>query len=350
MLAAARILLTVLLLSGAAQAQVAKVSAKYCYRTHCTIGEGSCVNIGFHEGRAYFLTAGHVVTEPGAASVSARINLDNGLCEARIEAVDKDPDLALLSIPERDGTQVFELAEKLDGDSFDLVGFANGGRYVKRAAVRVRRSGDHAVFRSRVVTGDSGGPYLDSSGRVAAICWAASLAGDEGYATDCVRIRTWLKARAGFIPVPRRTGPPGKPLPEPQPTPAPHKACNCPDCAAKFADLQKQIDALKAKCDTPSPAPEKPDLSEIERRLKELEERAKALAELQGRMDEIKFEIDKVRIAGGKTDQLEKELAAIRDMTFQVRSLAPDGTVISSQRRKLGEDIDLRLVPKKPAT
>lgn len=345
-----RIVLAVLLLSGAAQAQVAALKATYCYGNSCTMGNGSCACIGFHNGRAYFLTAGHVLIPDQPAKVTAAIRFDNALVDVKVEVADLEPDLGVVSVPESYATAVFEVAESADGDDFDLVGVpGNDGYRIERARVS-GRDRERIRFRCRSTTGFSGGPYLDSRKRVVAVHTGFIHETGERFGPNCVRIREWCRQRLGFIPVPQRTGPPGKPLPEPQPTPAPPRACNCPDCAAKFAALESRIAALEAKCSAPAPAPVKPDLSEVERRLKGLEERAQALIELQKRIDEIKFEIDKVRIAGGKTDQLEKELAAIRDMTFQVRSLAPDGKVISSETKKLGENIDLRLVPKKPAT
>lgn len=340
-------------LNGTAQAQVAKLSVKACYVTNCSTGSGSCVNIGEHEGRAYFLTAGHVVRHPGAARITASISLGDGWHDARIEASDGKPDLGIISIPVEDtkGWYEFDVAETVDGDNFQLVGFPEGKDYQKRPATRVR-SGEHIVFRSRVHPGDSGGPYIDSKDRVASICWGASMDGNEGYATDCVRIRRWCKERLGFMPVPRRKGGGSDdapaPPPEKEPTPVPG-ACNCPDCATKFASLNTQIEELRSRCDK-LPAPQQPDTSAIEAKLADMEQRIAAMKDLQKKIDAMQYKIDEVRISGGDTEQLKKELAAIRDLTFQVRSLSPDGKVLSSETKKLGENIDLRLVPKKPAT
>lgn len=357
--------------SSSASAQVAKLSATYCNGLTCSRGSGSCVNIGEHGDREYFLTVGHAVLQPDASKVTVAIHLDDGVHEARVEAADMNPDLAVISIPATGSCRPFSLAQVLDEEQYDLVGFTGGGPYVKRTAMRVRRGGDHAVFRVRVRGGDSGGPFLDSQNRIAAICWGGTDDG-ETYATDCVRIRGWMKARIGFIPGSRPVAPePPAPPPEfnppqrPRPTPDSHPAsspgptpdhsagpCECAYCIERLADLQRQINALKSRCDAPAPTPapvpaEKPDLSGIDAKLVELEARIKQTGELTKRIDALEFKIREVQLAGGKTEQLEKELAAIRDLTFDVRSLAPDGTVVDSRRLKLGDPIDLRLVPKK---
>lgn len=335
-------------LCSTASAQVAKVTTTKCHGTYCTIGSGTCVHIGTRNGRGYFLTAGHVVAGAGTAVIDLR----DGKVQARIEAADEDPDLGLLSVPDNVGLEsAFPVAEEVAGESFELVGFTRGGPFVRRSARLLRRAGGLLVCAVQSDSGDSGGPYLDGN-RVVGI--HMGVAADGKRATDCVTIRRWLTARVGFIPCPPVASQPVPQRPQPgppvEPTPATPPQVTC-GCAFEIATLKAEIAALKAKCNapvTPPPPPAPPSIpGEVTKRLEELEARIAFVSELTKRIDALEFKIGEVRIAGGKTEQLEKELAALRDLTFEVRSLAPDGKVVSSETKRLGDNIDLRLVPKR---
>lgn len=325
-----------LLCASPASAQVARLTTQRCNGGSCTIGSGTCVNIGIRGDRAYFLTAGHCVL----GSSRALIYLNRGTVEARIDAADETPDLALLSVPASDVDQTaFPLAEEVQESSFDFVGFSNGGPYIKRTARLIRRSGGFLICDVKTDSGDSGGPYLQNN-RVAGI--HMGFASDGRRATDCITIRRWLMGRVGFVP---GTHPSLGPAPTPAPPQSPTVACRC---SAEIAALKAEVAQLRAECNRPvDPVPQRPDMVELNRRLDELEKQIAAAKELAKRIDALEFKIAEVRLAGGKTDQLEKELADLRDKTFEVRSLAPDGKVVSSETIKLGDNINLRLVPKR---
>lgn len=328
-------------LCGSADAQVAKVTVKRCNGFSCVIDSGTCVNIGTRNGRAYFLTCGHVVS----GSSSPLIQMNAGQVEARVEASDREPDLALLSIPDPQ-SDVFPVADDVSATSFEFVGFTYGRAWSRRQAHRARRNNGMLIATCPIDQGDSGGPFLDGNRRVVGIVFGVN--GGEGYATDCITIRRWLMGRVGFVPGSLNSPqPPSKPAP-PQSAPAPGPvACNC---SAEIAALKADVAALKLQCSKPpaeTPPPTAPVDPNIGKRLDELEARIAAMAELTKRIDQLEFKIAEVRLAGGKTEQLEKELARLRDLTFEVRSLAPDGKVVSSEKKKLGENIDLRLVPKR---
>jgi hypothetical protein len=320
---------------SSASAQVAKLTSQKCDGYSCTVGSGTCVNIGVRGDRAYFLTAGHCVfgcTKP-------LIYLHNGAIEARIEAADLNPDLGLLSIPARETSQQpFPLADDVAESTFDFVGFTGGGMYVKRTARLLRRTGGMLVVDMPGGGGDSGGPYLERNRVVGIHC---VLANDGRRGNDCVTIRRWLQARVGYVPGSLTTPQPAPSTPQPAPV-----AATC-QCSGEIAALKAQIAELRARCDKPYEPPAVPDTSDITKRLDALEGRIAAVGELTKRIDQLEFKIAEVRLAGGKTEQLEKELAALRDLTFEVRSLAPDGKVVSSEKKRLGENIDLRLVPKR---
>ncbi len=331
-------LCAILSCGATASAQVAKVSWKQCNGVSCTFHEGTCVNIGNRNGRAYFLTAGHVVL----GGTSPVVYLRDGGVEARIEAADREPDLGLLSLPMTPSVQdSFPVAEDVTETSLEFVGFTYGRAFTKRQASRARRSNGLLIAVCHVDSGDSGGPFLEKN-KVVGILSATD--GTSGYASDCITIRRWLMGRVGFVPGSLTSPQPPTPtLPQSQPA----VACRC---SAEIASLRAEIAALKAQCgqhETPLPPAPPPISPDITKRLDELEVRIAAMAELTTRIRSIEFEIDKVRLAGGKTEQLEKELAALRDKTFEVRSLAPDGKVVSSETKKLGDNIDLRLVPKR---
>lgn len=334
----------VTLLASPADAQVTKISTQVCERNSCVRSIGTCVNIGVRGDRAYFLTAGHCIR--GGQVVLVHTN--NGAHEARVEAIDATPDLALVSTTLAASTSYFPLAEEVSVESCEFVGFTQGGPYRVRKATRLRREGWHLVADCFADYGDSGGPYL-SGGRVVGVCWGST--GQQVVGTDCVTIRHWLRARVGFIPgdqppqSPTQQPPAVQPPSQPILTPPAAVACGC---SAEINTLKQQVAALQAKCNQP-PAPVEPapdNTAELEARLDALEKQIAAAGELAKRIDALEYKLAEVRLAGGKTEQLEKELAALRDMTFEVRSLSPDGKVVSSKRQRLGENIDLRLVPK----
>lgn len=328
-----------------AEAQVCKVTSKRCNGFSCSFNNGTCVNIGTRNGRAYFLTCGHLLDEGFRNPI---IYLRDGGVEARVEASDMNPDLALLSIPDDQKLEtVFPVADEIEETSFEFVGFTYGKPFTRRQAHRARRSSGMLIATCPIDQGDSGGPFL-AKGRVLGIVFGVS--GSEGFATDCIAIRRWLMVRVGFVPGSLTSPQPAPSTPRPTPATTPQApptvACNC---SAEIAAMKAELAELKRQCnqhETPLPPPPTTN-PEITKRLDALEDRIATVGELTGRIRELEFAIDKVRLAGGKTEQLEKELAALRDLTFEVRSLAPDGKVVSSEKKKLGENIDLRLVPKR---
>ncbi|HEX4441679.1 MAG TPA: serine protease, partial [Thermoanaerobaculia bacterium] len=176
--------------------------------TACGVGvEGT----GWVAGRNLIVTAAHVVAGeqdtivripgrviPPVATVVA-LDIHNDVAVLRVSGLDLKP---LPVADPQSGASVAILGYPLDGDLT-----ATPGRIGKTAAVLTQDALQRGpVTRSitavagRIQHGDSGGPAVDTSGRVQSMIFAARLGSASGYGVPPSIIRTDL-ARAGTHPV-----------------------------------------------------------------------------------------------------------------------------------------------------
>lgn len=141
------------------------------------------------------VTNAHVVA--GSSSVSVQVGTSMVRHEARVVAFDPDLDLAILAVDNLDAPALKRAAAVERGTSTVVAGYPLGGAYTL-AASRVRGvvdangddiyggSGVHREvysLRTTLEHGNSGGPLLTRSGRVAGTVFAKSMAdGTTGYA------------------------------------------------------------------------------------------------------------------------------------------------------------------------
>lgn len=164
-------------------------------------------------GSGWVLASGKVVTNAhvvaGSATASVRIGGTGREWPAMVVSFDPETDLAVLSVP---GLPLAPLAtgsaEKADASAY-VAGYPGGGPYsVAPARVRaVLNASGKDIYDDKTVTrevyslraivrpGNSGGPLLDASGRVAGVVFARSLSdGDTGYALTLKQLQPLLTA------------------------------------------------------------------------------------------------------------------------------------------------------------
>ncbi|HEY3462580.1 MAG TPA: MarP family serine protease [Gaiellaceae bacterium] len=178
--------------------------------TACGVGiEGS----GWFAGRGLIVTAAHVVAGEGVTSV--RIPGDELPSRpAEVVVLDVHNDIAVLRVA---GTSVtpLRMADPQPGASVAIVGYPLDGdlrgipgRIGRTATVLTQDALGHGpvartitAVAGRVEHGDSGGPAVDTNGRVQSTIFAARLGSSSGYGVPASIVRSDL-ARAGRHPVP----------------------------------------------------------------------------------------------------------------------------------------------------
>ena len=213
--------------------------------------------------------------------------------EGRLIARSAPDDLAVIGIaaPPNAPAAVAETVPR-PGDVVALAGFGpNGSLRVAQGAVLgyVQTAGSSGVetlqIRAAARDGDSGGPILDSSGRVVAILW-----GTDGYrtvGTYCGRIRQFLAGIFGDQrPAPRSPENLLVPIPPQEAAPSPSGPPSNPIDGSQsppdslLAQLQARLEELRQRVEARF-ASEEP-LSE---RLRHLEERTALVSELRERVE-----------------------------------------------------------------
>ena len=130
------------------------------------------------------VTNAHVVA--GQTDTHVQLATQNRLLDAVAVAVDRRNDIAVLRVPGLNAPAL-RMADVASGTAVAMLGFPEGGPYRARAArlgatrtlfgsgaadgSPVRRS--VTLFRAAVRRGNSGGPLIDSAGRVAGTVFAA---------------------------------------------------------------------------------------------------------------------------------------------------------------------------------
>ena len=159
---------------------------------------------GFVAAPDLVVTNAHVVAGTNAVSLDTLY----GVKDAEVVYYNPDVDIAVLRSPGLGITPLeWAPAEAATGDSALVVGFPESGPYTV-TPVRVRErliiagpdiyaSGhverDAYTVRGTIQPGNSGGPLLDSDGRVLGMVFGASIdETDTGYALSAAEIRTWV--------------------------------------------------------------------------------------------------------------------------------------------------------------
>ena len=155
----------------------------------CGLGvEGS----GWIVGKELVATNAHVVAGIDRPEVDRRD--DHGF-EARVVSFDADNDVAILRVPGLQGTPL-GMADTARGQPAALLGFPGNGPFratpvrmgraakvgLRDAYGRFRLGRTVIALRGNVEAGNSGGPVVDSAGRVIATIFGAREGSDDGYA------------------------------------------------------------------------------------------------------------------------------------------------------------------------
>jgi S1-C subfamily serine protease len=171
-------------------------------RVVSVLGTGSERATGFAVAPGRVVTAAHAV----AAGAPVRVSAPGGAVRsARVLALDRRADLALLAVPRLRGAGL-ETATTGSEDRVDVV-VVRDGRVVT-IATSVRRSIDARVsapgagralrrpaleLEARVMSGDSGAPVLTADGELAGVLFARSRnRPDTAYAVDAVAVERVL--------------------------------------------------------------------------------------------------------------------------------------------------------------
>lgn len=303
-----------------------------CASGFCTFAyaRGSGVTVGrLADGRDAVLTCSHVVR--GAERVW--ISWYNGQsvpCEVVADGGADGLDAALLATqldPEPSECLPLSADQLPIGASVSIYGYPGGAGTIRR--VRGTTSGASTIrAEQRIEQGMSGGAVVQSR-RIVGIVWGceAYRPCNGEYTPSCL-IVPWLKRRLGTVPAcPGRTvepppqPPPQQPPPVSPPAPPPPQAggeCKCADRIASLESRLRKAEAQLAAVSRWSSPPSPPTDTA-------------ALNQLRVEIEQIKLSLDR-----------------LRDVSFPVRTLKPDGSVFSEEVVRLGDPIELRLVPKKP--
>jgi S1-C subfamily serine protease len=145
------------------------------------------------------MTNAHVV----AGVSNPEVEVDNTPVQAKVVYYNPDVDVAVLSVPTGTVRPLRFATTAASGDGVAILGFPQNGPYNVqvgrvRADQRLRSPdiyGDGTVIRDvlslrgLIRPGNSGGPVIDSAGRVVGVVFAASVtSGDTGYALSAAQV------------------------------------------------------------------------------------------------------------------------------------------------------------------
>ena len=162
------------------------------------------------EGSGWIAGPGLVVTNAHVAAGITRFIVDRGGGQAYrgiLVAFDPKNDIAVLRVLGIRGPRL-ELGAGREGESAATIGFPGNGPLTLRAARvgrtasvtsrdaygKIRLGREVVVFRGEVHGGSSGGPLIDSTGRVAATVFARRRGTDDGYAVPNRLVRDVLRS------------------------------------------------------------------------------------------------------------------------------------------------------------
>ncbi|QDT70489.1 hypothetical protein MalM25_34370 [Planctomycetes bacterium MalM25] len=186
---------------------------------------GSGALIATNERGSWFLTCAHLFDGPG----KTRVVLGGVTAAARVVAIDREHDLALLQTSSQRGEPVRVAAVEPKGE-LAACGFGGTGVFrCVRGPVVGRATASGARFasvriRGAVRSGDSGGPVFDPRGRLVAVIWGQR--GGETYAMGGEPLRKILERVSRLISSSPRPTPPLTPVARNQETP---RGCDCGD-------------------------------------------------------------------------------------------------------------------------
>lgn len=185
--------------TAAARASVVQVSAN---SSRCGLSQ---VGSGVVMAPERVVTNAHVIT--GSAGVTVRLAGDARPHQARLVAVDRVNDIAVLYVPGLAAPALDWATDTSRGTEGGVAGYPGGGP-LKLGAARVRGTATVAdqsgggvrkvlVFRGTVRPGNSGGALLDESGDVMGVVFAnSSVDADTGFALTRSEVRAALATGA----------------------------------------------------------------------------------------------------------------------------------------------------------
>jgi len=155
-------------------------------------GSGSLIN------KEYVITNHHVIKDARLVRVLFK---DWQYVPGRIVKKDAKVDLALIKIPEQSRTTISFAPKTSKGDIVTLFGYGQGlpGKGVGIINSFVRRTQNGPLINMEidgyaVRSGDSGGPVIDSKGRLSGVIFGATK--DESYAVRIETVKSFIK---GYI-------------------------------------------------------------------------------------------------------------------------------------------------------
>lgn len=171
------------------------------------------------EGSGWIAARGLVVTNAHVAAGIKRFTVDRGsgrTFRGALVAFDPANDIAVIRVEEIGGKSL-AFGDGHEGEAAASLGFPGNGPFTLRPARigrtaklvsrdaygHIRLGREVVVFRGEVHGGSSGGPLIDTRGRVAATVFARRRGSDDGYAVPNERVRKVL-ASAGKTPVTSR--------------------------------------------------------------------------------------------------------------------------------------------------
>ena len=190
------------------QANAAVVRIVHRGASGASLGTGTL--IGHAQEASYFLTCAHLFDAPGRTEVRRGVDRT----EARVIALDRRHDLALLSTRRVEGEPVESSTSAATGELL-ACGYGSSGAYrcvggpIVGFATASGASEPSLRIRGAVRSGDSGGPVFDRVGRLVAVIWGQR--DGETYAMGGRPLRAILAK------IPRRLAPVRRSPPKPSP-------------------------------------------------------------------------------------------------------------------------------------
>lgn len=172
-------------------------AARFTYKISSVGCDGIVNGSGFPVGERMVITAAHVVAGTRRTQVLEPSDGGSGRYDARVVYIDTDRDIAVLYVPQLESELIVSRSRASRGTDGAAIGYPGGGaRKTSVARVRTRTPATGRdiysrklvertiyVLYSSVHQGNSGGPFVDTQGRVRGMIFAASAQNEnEAYA------------------------------------------------------------------------------------------------------------------------------------------------------------------------